>query len=129
MQLPQLYTLFHIFFMLGIIALCTITGMPSRYWVVLGAKARRFLQQGKRKRLHQAFAAQGQAFTADESFLEQGVGLALDHQRGLVFLAQPNGKDYQSAILPKTHLGAHAAIVRQEEGFHHYFVEIADASR
>lgn len=124
MSLSDLYTLFHILFMIGIIVLCTVVGMPTRYWIVLSGWAKGRLLHAKGERLQKALAQQGASFSADESFLDRGVGLAIDHKRGLVFLAQPDGKQYQTAILPMAQLGAHATVVRQEEGFHRCFIEI-----
>ena len=124
MSLFALYFTIHVLLMIGIIALCVVTGMPTRYWRALAAWGRQRWLRGKAKKLQKALAVQGADFASDESFLERGVGLAIDHTRGLVFLAQPEGKQYQSAILPKSQLGAHATVIRQEEGFHHCFVEI-----
>lgn len=126
MSLSDLYTLFHILFMVGIILLCTVVGMPTRYWVVLGGWARGRFLQAKGEKLQKILALQGVSFSADESFLDRGVGLAIDHKRGLVFLAQPDGKQYQTAILPRANLGAHETIVSQENGFHRCFVEISE---
>ena len=124
MSFPDLYTLLHILFMIGIIALCMVAAMPTRYWVILGSWARGRLLHAKGEKLKKVLALQEASFSADESFLDRGVGLAMDHKRGLVFLAQPNGKQYQTAILPKTQLGAHETIVLQENGFHRCFIEI-----
>ena len=126
MSLPQLYLLFHILFMIGIILLCMVAAMPTRYWLTLASWVRRSLMRAKGRKLQQALALQGVEFSADESFLDRGVGLAIDHQRGLVFLAQPDGKHYQTTILPKAKLGTHMTIVQQEEGFHRCFVELSE---
>lgn len=126
MSLSDLYLLLHIFFMIGIILLCAIAAMPTRYWMALAAWGRRRLLQTKGEKLQKALALQGAVFTADESFLDRGVGLAMDHKQGLVFLAQADGKQYRTAILSKAQLGAHTTIVRQDEGFHRCFVEILE---
>lgn len=126
MSFSDLYALFHILFMIGIILLCTIVGMPTRYWIRLGGWAKKRLLLTKGEKLQKALALQGENFASDESFIDRGVGLAIDHKRGLVFLAQPDGKHYQTAILLRAQLGAHETIVRQEEGFHRYFVEIVE---
>lgn len=127
MQLPQLYSVFHILFLLGVIALCVVTGMPTRYWRALAAWGRRRWLRVKGERLRKALALQGVNFLSDESFLDQGVGLAIDHERGLVFLAQPDGGQYQTAILSTSQLGAHTTVVRQEDGFQNCFVEISES--
>lgn len=126
MSFSDLYILFHILFMIGIIVLCTVVGMPTRYWVALGAWARERLLDAKGEKLKKALALQGANFSADESFVDRGVGLAIDDKHGLVFLAQPDGKRYQTAILPVARLGAHETVVRQDEGFHSCFVEISE---
>lgn len=127
MSLQDLYILLHILFMIGIIVLCMVAAMPTRYWMALAAWGRRHLLHRKGEQLQKALALQGAAFAADESFLDRGVGLAMDHKQGLIFLAQKEGKQYKTAILPKVLLGAHTTIVRQDEGFHRCFVEILEA--
>lgn len=128
MLFPTLYLVIHILFMLGIIVLCTVAAMPTRYWQILGSWGKQRLSHAKGKKLQSVLALQGVRFEGDESFLDRGVGLAIDHKQGLVFLAQPDGKQYQTAIVPKTSLGPHAAIIRQEDGFHRNFVEILETS-
>lgn len=110
MQLPQLYSVLHILFMLGIIALCAVTGMPTRYWRALAAWGRKRWLRAKGEKLRKALALQGADFSSDESFLDQGVGLAIDHKRGLVFLAQPDGRHYQTTILSMSQLGPHTTL-------------------
>lgn len=120
------YVLLHILFMIGIIVLCTAVGMPTRYWVILGARIREHFLHTKGEKLKKALSLQGVDFSSDESFLERGVGLALNHQHGLIFLAQPEGKQYKTAIIPKTQLGAHSTIINQVDGFHRCFLEISE---
>lgn len=124
MSLYEVYFTIHILLMIGIIALCAVTGMPTRYWRTLAAWGKQRWLRAKGEKLQKALALQGTNFSSDESFLERGVGLAIDHTQGLVFLAQPEGNQYQTAILPKSQLGGHTTVVRQDEGFHHCFVEI-----
>lgn len=126
MSLSQLYFLFHVLFMIGIIVLCVVAAMPTRYWMLLSEWVRKRLVRAKGKELQKAIALQGVEFSSDESFLDRGVGLAIDHQRGLVFLAQPDGKKYQTDVLLKSKLGQHRTIIRQDEGFHRCFVEIQE---
>lgn len=126
MALPQIYLLLHILFMIGIIVLCMVAAMPTRYWMAVCAWGRKFLLQRKGEKLKKALALQGENFSSDESFLDRGVGLAIDHRHGLIFLAQPDGQRYQTTILQKSQLGTHATVIRQEEGFHRCFVEIAE---
>lgn len=124
MSLSHTYLLIHILFMIGIVVLCMVAAMPTRYWRGLAAWGRQKLLRAKGEKLQKALALQGVHFAADESFLDRGVGLAMDHKQGLVLLAQPEGKQYQTAILAKSQLGAHTTIVKQVEGFHRCFVEI-----
>lgn len=126
MTISQLYLLFHVLFMIGIIILCMVVGMPTRYWWAVAAWLRHRLLNSKGKKLQKALALQGEEFLSDESFLDRGVGLAIDHKRGLVFLAEPDGKHYQTAVLPKSQLGEHRMVVQQADGFHHFFVEISE---
>lgn len=120
------YVFLHILFMIGIVILCTAVGMPTRYWMILGAKIRERFLHAKGEKLKKALQSQGVTFSSDESFLDRGVGLAIDHQRGLIFLAQPDGKQYQTTILPKARLGAHSTLINQVDGFQRCFLEISE---
>lgn len=122
------YILFRVVFVIGIILLCMVAAMPTQYWLNLAAYGRRRLLQAKGAKLQRALALQGVDFDSDESFLDRGVGLAIDHKHGLIFLAQPEGEAYQTAILSKAQLGAHTTLIRQEDGFHRCFVEISETS-
>lgn len=122
----HVYIFLHIFFMIGIIVLCAAVGMPTRYWVVLGGRIRAHFLYAKGRKLKKALQLQDIHFSSDESFLDRGVGLAIDHQRGLMFLAQPEGSHYQTAILPKAQIGAHTTIINQVEGFHRCYLEVLE---
>lgn len=124
MENSALITPFHVLFMIGIIVLCLVAAMPTRGWMLVAAKGKSFLRRGIKRKLEAALAAQKQPFSPDESYLSQGVGLALDHTRGLVFLAQPEGDVFRCAIQPQTQLGPHRLVVEQENGFHRCFIEI-----
>lgn len=126
MSLFDTYFILHILFMVGIIILCTAVGMPTRYWMILGTKIRARFLHSRGEKLKKALQSQGVTFSSDESFLDRGVGLAIDHQRGLIFLAQPKGKQYQTTILPKARLGAHATLINQIDGFHRCFLKISE---
>ena len=127
MENSALITPFHVLFMVGIIILCLVAAMPTRGWMLVSDKTKRFLRRGIKRKLEAALAAQQQAFHPDESYLPQGVGLALDHARGLVFLAQPEGEMFRCAIQPQTQLGSYRLVVEQENGFHRCFIEILQA--
>lgn len=129
MENSALFTPFHVLFMIGIIILCLVAAMPTRGWMLVTDKSKRFLRRGIKRKLEEALAAQKQAFTPDESYLPQGVGLALDHTRGLVFLAQPEGETLRCAIQSQAQLGPHRLVVDQENGFHRCFIEIAQVGQ
>ncbi|MGE4481907.1 hypothetical protein [Acidocella sp.] len=74
--------------------------------------------------LEQALAAQQRPFTPGESFLDRGVGLAIDHAQGLVFLATPDKAGMRADILPASALGTHSARTKLDNGFQEHFVEI-----
>lgn len=125
MALPQIYLYFHVLFMIGIIVLCMLAAMPTRYWMGVSAWGRQYLLRKRGDKLKKALALQGENFLSDESFLDRGVGLAIDKGKGLIFLAQKEGQRYKTAILPKSQLGTHETIIRQEDGFQRCFLEIS----
>lgn len=125
----HVYVFLHIFFMIGIIVLCTAVGMPTRYWVVLGGKIRERFLHTKGEKLKKALQLQGIDFPSDESFLDSGVGLAINYQSGLIFLAQPDGKKYKTAIFSKAQLGAHTTIINQVDGFQRCYLEISETGK
>lgn len=131
MSVASIFTVIHVLFMLGIIVLCLVAAMPTRGWMAVAEKVRRFMARGMRQRLEAAFSKQSQPFTPDENYMPYGVGLAFDHRRGLVFLAAPDKAALRCAIQPQAQLGAHRMVVEQKDGFHHYFIEIdqADSQR
>lgn len=127
MGVASIFTFLHVLFMLGIIVLCLVAAMPTRAWAVVAERFKRFMARRVRQRLEAAFSTQSQNFSADESYLPYGVGLALDHASGLVFLAEPEKSALRSAVLPRAQLGAPRMVVEQRDGFHHYFIEIEQA--
>lgn len=125
MSFFHVYVFLHILLMLGIIALCAGAGMPTRYWLALGSRIRQRFLQNKGKKLKKALRLQGIDFPLDESFLDCGVGLAIDHQRGLIFLAQPEKDKYETAVLSKAQLGTHTVFINQVDGFQRCYLDIS----
>lgn len=116
--------IFHWLFIISTLILCAVAAMPTRAWLALADKFRNSTTRQKQRRFEAALAAQTQAFTPEQSFLPRGAGLALDHKRGLVFLAEPDGAQMRAAILPVSALGAHAARTLADNGFQEYVLEV-----
>ncbi|MDE1907581.1 MAG: hypothetical protein KGH75_14140, partial [Rhodospirillales bacterium] len=106
------------------LVLCAVAALPTRFWVRTGEWGKTRLLRGKQARLKDALAAQRRPFTPDESFLDRGVGLAVDHERKLVFLACPQNGGMRAEILPSSALGQHEARIVSDNGFQENFVEI-----
>ncbi len=119
--------IYHWLFLITTLGLCIIAGMPTRFWMRMGEWITSRALRGKQVRLWNALGAQHHPFTPDTSFIERGVGLAMDHTRNLVFLAVPEGGQMKARILPRSALSAHAARMQSDNGFHQYFVEIITA--
>ena len=117
--------IFHWLFIIITLVLCAVAALPTRFWLRTGELIKARDLRGKRLRLQKALAAQHLPFTPDESFLDRGVGLAMDHGRKLVFLACPQGGGMRAEILPSVALGGHEACMQSDHGFQEYFVEIS----
>jgi hypothetical protein len=117
--------IFHWLFITGTLILCVVAAMPTRGWLALGSWVKNGALKRKQKRLEDALAAMQQPFRPDVSFLDRGVGLAVDHAHRLVFLAMPDGAQMRAEILPATALGAHQARTKLDNGFQEHVVEIA----
>lgn len=115
---------FHLLFITVTLILCAVAAMPTRAWLAMGERLNASLLKRKQARLKAALAAQSRPFWPDESFLDRGVGLAVDHARKLIFLAMPDGAQMRAEILPLSAIGSHKAQTRQENGFQENFVEI-----
>ena len=116
---------FHWLFIVTTLVLCAVAGLPTRFWLRSGEWLKSRGLRGKKIRLEEALAAQRRPFTADESFLDRGVGLAIDDKRRLVFLASMEGGGIRAGILPSTALGEHKVQMQSDNGFQEYFVEIS----
>jgi hypothetical protein len=117
--------IFHWLFIIGTLILCAVAAMPTRGWLIISERVKGNVVHRKQKRLEEALAAQRHAFSPDESFLDRGVGLAVDHAQRLVFLAMPDGAQMRAEILPVAALSAHETSMRLDNGFQEYFVEIS----
>ncbi len=117
--------IFHWLFIISTLILCAVAAMPTRAWLSIAERVKTSTVRRQQKRLEEALAAQRRPFTPDESFLDRGVGLALDHAQGLVFLAVPDGAQTRAEILPASALGAHEARMRLDNGFQEHFVDIS----
>lgn len=117
--------IFHWLFIISTLILCAVAAMPTRGWLALGERLKGGALKRKQRRLEAALAAQLQPFQPDVSFLDRGVGLAVDHAHKLVFLAVPEGAKMYAEILPASALGAHQALTRLDNGFQDHVVEIA----
>ncbi len=117
--------IFHWLFIITTLILCAVAAMPTRGWLAVAERFKSSTLQRKQKRLEAALAAQRRPFTPDESFLDRGVGLAVDHVQKLVFLAMPDGAQMRAEILPASALGTHEARTKQDNGFQEHIVEIA----
>lgn len=116
--------IFHWLFIIITLLLCAVAALPTRFWLRIGEWVKTRLLRGKQARLKDALAAQPSPFTPDESFLDRGVGLAVDHERKLVFLACPQNGKMRAEILPSSALGQHEALILSDNGFQENFVEI-----
>ncbi|MBU6449922.1 MAG: hypothetical protein KGQ26_09895 [Rhodospirillales bacterium] len=116
--------IFHWLFIIITLLLCAVAALPTRFWLRTGEWAKARGLRGKQVQLKDALAAQRHPFTPDESFLDRGVGLAVDHERKLVFLACPQNGAMRAEILPSSALGPHEARILSDNGFQENFVEI-----
>lgn len=117
--------IFHWLFIIGTLILCAVAAMPTRGWLTIAGRLKGGTTRRKQKRLEEALAAQHRPFTPDESFLDRGVGLAVDRTQQLVFLAVPDGAQMRAEILHTSALGEHTARTELDNGFQEHFVEIA----
>ena len=117
--------IFHWLFIIITLLLCAVAALPTRFWVRVGEWVKTRGLQGKQARLQAALVQQRRPFTPDESFLNRGVGLAMDHERKLVFLACPQNGRMRAEILPSSALGQHMVLMQSDHGFQENFVEIS----
>ncbi len=117
--------IFHWLFIITTLVLCAVAALPTRFWLRTGEWLKTRRLRGKQARLQEALAAQRRPFTPEESFLERGVGLAIDHERKLVFLASPQNGRIRAEILPNAALGQREVLVLSDHGFQENFVEIS----
>lgn len=69
--------------------------------------------------------AGGNPFQPDKSFLTEGVGLALDRARRMMFLATREGGRLHAAIIPFNALAGYTQGERRDSGFYDYYVDIS----
>lgn len=117
--------IFHWLFIITTLVLCAVAVLPTRFWLRSGEWIKTHDLRTKQTRLQKLLAAQRQPFTPELSFLERGVGLAVDKGRALVFLASSESGGMRAAILPRAALGEHAMRMLSDNGFQEYFVEIS----
>ncbi|MBU6419300.1 MAG: hypothetical protein KGQ79_06170 [Proteobacteria bacterium] len=117
--------IFHWLFIITTLVLCAVAVLPTRFWLRSGEWIKTRGLRTKQTRLQSLLAAQRQPFTPELSFLERGVGLAVDKGRALVFLASSENGGMRATILPCAALGGHALRMLSDNGFQEYFVEIS----
>ncbi|MCB5943851.1 hypothetical protein [Acidocella sp. KAb 2-4] len=93
------------------------TGMAS--WVK-NSSARQTLHALEQELTRQA----GQGFSQDISFFAEGVGLALDRARKLVFIAVREDGKLQSAVVPFSAVVDHTHGEKRDSGFYDYYVDV-----
>lgn len=120
------------FLLLGLLAgkvvISIMAASPTKLWLdTLGWINRRWLRH-KARHLEQALAreADGTGFSARQSFLPQGIGLALDPAHELLFLAEPDGG---AAILPYTAVEQVRRGEANISGFYDHYVELTVKDR
>jgi hypothetical protein len=102
---------------------------PSTWYKVMGEWCLKIYRGHSRKAFEKELASQTGAtgFAAETSYFDDGIGLAIDRTRGLLFAANnTNGK--MDGMVVK--LGDIASVTRGEKrdyGFYDYFVEITAA--
>ncbi len=116
--------IFHWLFIISTLILCAVAAMPTRGWLGMAERVKNRTMRHKQRRLEEALAGLHRPFLPDVSFLDRGVGLAVDHAHRLVFLAMPDGAQMRAEILPASALGAHEARTRLDNGFQEHIVDI-----
>jgi hypothetical protein len=100
--------------------------LPTRWYTAMadwlrGFSARRHQQQFTRELARQS---QGRPFALDKSFFADGVGLALDFNQRLLFIATHEEGGLKSIICPFPALKTHSRGERRDNGFYDYYVEL-----
>lgn len=107
--------------------LCAVSSFPTGWCVRLWSWCAGVWRGHVARRLERELGrrAAGTGFAASSSFFARGVGLAVDRTHRLLFLAERDGENLCSAILPFMALRAVSAGEGRDSGFYDYYVDVA----
>lgn len=100
---------------------------PTHVWLNAFGRIGQRWRQRREQLLQRALMREtaGTAFTASQSFLPQGIGLALDPTHRLLFVADPAGNTLRAAVLPYDAVGSVRRGEMNMSGFYNHYVELA----
>lgn len=106
--------------------LCAVSALPTKWYTGMGGWVMNSQHKRHVHEIEQELARQTAVtpFQGETSFLPQGVGLAIDLSRHLVFVAVREGGRLKSAILPFAAVREVRSGEMRDSGFYDYYIDL-----